>query len=122
MRIKVEVLPWLSEAMGGSLSEKVLLEETGMEGDSLRDLLEWLCAAHPRFGKLVFNPRTHQLTGHAEIAVNGTIYDAIGGLDTPLHEGDTVTFLPGIAGGSRRRTRSVLPAPLLQGFWSKRPS
>ncbi|MCL4370871.1 MAG: MoaD/ThiS family protein [Chloroflexi bacterium] len=99
MQVKIEVLPWLSELLSGSIARKVVLEETVPEGESLRALLGRLQENHGRFGRLVFDPERQQLTGHAEIAINGALYDQAGGLDAPLQEGDTVTFLPGIAGG-----------------------
>ncbi|MHB0869764.1 MAG: MoaD/ThiS family protein [Chloroflexota bacterium] len=99
MLVKVEVLPWLSELLSGSISKKVVLEQAVPEGETLRALLARLRDSHSRFGRMVYDPKRGLLTGHAEIAVNGTLYDQAGGLDAPLHEGDTVTFLPGIAGG-----------------------
>ncbi len=99
MRVKIEVLPWLSELLSGSISQRVVLEETVPEDETLRALLGRLHRQHGRFGRLIYDPERQQLTGHAEIAVNGSLYDQVGGLDAPLHEGDTVTFLPGIAGG-----------------------
>jgi len=99
MLVRIEVLPWLSELVDGGIAGKALLEDEIPEGASLRDLLLRLHETHPRFGRLVFDPSRGQITGHAEIAVNGTLYDQAGGLNTPLREGDTVTFLPGIAGG-----------------------
>lgn len=99
MQVTIEVLPWLSELLSGNISRKVVWEERVLEGESLRTLLGRLLESHGRFGRMVFDPDRRQLTGHSEIAVNGTLYDQAGGLDAPLHDGDTVTFLPGIAGG-----------------------
>ena len=99
MRVTVEVLPWLSELLGGTISGKVVLRPSLSEGESLRDLLDRLCEEHPGFGQKVYDPTTRRLTGQAEIALNGSIYDLAGGLDARLRDGDTVTFLPGIAGG-----------------------
>jgi molybdopterin converting factor small subunit len=99
MQVRIEVLPWLSELLDGGISHKTVLNETVPDGESLRNLLGRLQETHSRFGRMVFDPKRQQLTGHAEIAVNGILYDQAGGLDTPLHDGDTVTFLPGIAGG-----------------------
>lgn len=99
MRIRVEILPWLSELLNGNIAQKAVLEKTAPEGATLRAFLEGLQDEHERFGRMVFDRERQQLTGHAEVAVNGILYDQAGGLDAQLHEGDTVTFLPGIAGG-----------------------
>lgn len=99
MRVKIEVLPWLSETVGAGVAQKRVLEEKLPEGTTLRMLLVRLHEEHSRFGRLVFDPQRDRLTGHAEIALNGAIYDLVGGLDAHLQDGDVVTFLPGLAGG-----------------------
>ena len=99
MLIRVVAMPWLSELLNGSIARKAEMEETAADGESLRGLLLQLHESHARFGRMVFDSETDQLTGHAEIAINGSLYDQAGGLDTPLHDGDTVTFLPSISGG-----------------------
>lgn len=99
MRVIVEALPWLSETLGVGISNKAVLEQEVPEGTTLRGLLHRLNGNHDRFGRLVFDAERSRLTGQAEIAVNGAIYDLAGGLDAPLRDGDVVTFLPGLAGG-----------------------
>ncbi|MGE5619924.1 MAG: MoaD/ThiS family protein [Sphingomonadaceae bacterium] len=99
MQVRIEVLPWLSELLSGSISRPVVLETAVPEGETLRALLVRLVETHRRLGQMVYDPERGLLSGHAEIAVNGTMYDQAGGLDAPLHDGDTVTLLPGIAGG-----------------------
>ncbi len=100
MVVKVEVLPWLSELAGGTVSRKVVLEEELKDGASLRAVLLLLVEKHGRLGRMIFDPGRNDLTGHAEIAINGRLYDQAGGLDSALCPGDTVSILPGIAGGS----------------------
>jgi molybdopterin converting factor small subunit len=99
MMVRVEVMPWLSELLSGEISKKFDMIEPLQEGETVRELLRQLHARHPRFGRMVFDPERDHLTGHAEIAINGTPSHLAGGLDTQLHEGDIVTFLAGIAGG-----------------------
>jgi len=97
--VTVEILPWLSELISGSISQKEMLEEEIPLHATLRTLLDLLVDRHSVFGRMVYDPEGRRLTGHAELAVNGTLYDAVGGLDLTLHHSDTITFLPGIAGG-----------------------
>lgn len=99
MIVTVEILPWLSELISGSISRKEVLREEIHDNATLRTLLGILVDRYSGFGRMVYDPEGGRLTGHSEIAVNGMIYDLLGGLDLPLHPGDTVTFLPGIAGG-----------------------
>lgn len=40
---------------------------------------------------------------HVNIYVNSEAIDALAGLDTPLKDGDEVTIIPALAGGSARR-------------------
>lgn len=101
MVIRLEVLPWLSELVDGSISRKVVLQEDVPDRMTLRAVLVLLQDRYPRLGSMVFDANRRQLTGHSEIAVNGVLYDRAGGLDSPLKQGDTISFLPGIAGGSR---------------------
>jgi molybdopterin converting factor small subunit len=100
MIVRVEVLPWLSELVNGTIAGRAVLEEELPDGASLRTLLELLRGRHDQLSSMVYDGRGRRLTGHAEVAVNGVLYDQTGGLDSPLHDGDTVSFLPGIAGGS----------------------
>jgi molybdopterin converting factor small subunit len=99
MQIRIEVLPWMSELLNGTISKKVVLDEALPEGESLRGLLLHIHARYERFGRMVFHAQSGELTGHAEIVVNGAVCEAIGGLDATLHDGDIVTFLPAIVGG-----------------------
>jgi molybdopterin converting factor small subunit len=99
MRVKVEVWPWLSETLGARGAEKRVLEQQLPDGTTLRALLACLHQEHARFGELVFDPERGRLTGHTELALNGAIYDLVGGLDARLQDGDVVTFLPSLAGG-----------------------
>lgn len=99
MRVRLEVMPWLSELVNGDISRKASLDQTLAEGSTLRDLLLKLHEGSGRLGPMIYDPKRGQLTGHAEISVNGSLYDAAGGLDSPLHDGDVVAILPGIAGG-----------------------
>lgn len=101
MIVKVEVMPWLSELVTGSISHKVVLMEEMPAGTSLRKALELVGERHPRLGKMVFDARRGQMSGHAELAINGAMFETATGMDYPLQDGDTISILPGIAGGSR---------------------
>ncbi|SHM31179.1 molybdopterin synthase subunit MoaD [Caldanaerovirga acetigignens] len=45
-----------------------------------------------------FETQMNSING-LRILINGQEYELIGGLKTPLHDGDTVVFLPPIFGG-----------------------
>ncbi len=99
MLVRIEVMPWLSELVSGSVSRKAEIQVEVPEGASLRAALEAMVGSHPRLVEMILDRNRGQLTGHAEIVVNGALYDRVGGLDAPLRDGDTVGLLPGIAGG-----------------------
>ena len=63
-------------------------------GARLIDLIEWLVKENGvDFGKEV-----NHIEG-LHILINGQYYDLLGGMETPLEEGDVVAMLPLLAGG-----------------------
>ena len=122
MLIRVEVMPWLSELLNASVARKAEMEESLEDGVTLRELLRQLCERHNGFGRMVFDRANDRLTGHAEVAVNGLLSDLAGGLDDPLHEGDIVTFIPGISGGSDERGELITHHWYFRGIYSRNES
>jgi molybdopterin synthase sulfur carrier subunit len=69
------------------------------KGDTLSDLLSDLDARHPGLrGRLVTEDGA--LHRFVNIYVNDEDVRFLGGLETSLSEGDSVTVLPAVAGGS----------------------
>lgn len=69
------------------------------EGGSLGELLDDLERRYPGLTRGLRDDRG--LQRHVNVYVNGEDVRYTGGLDTALGEGDTVSILPAVAGGSR---------------------
>ena len=73
------------------------------EGDVLTidDLLHELSDKYGEdFKKIIFDPKTHALSRHIRILINGRHYSHLPGkLNTQLHDGDEISLFPPIAGG-----------------------
>jgi MoaD family protein len=69
------------------------------EGSSLKELLDNLEAAHPGVTKNII-AEGGGLHRFINIYVNDEDVRYLGGLDAPLDEGDSVSILPAVAGGS----------------------
>lgn len=80
-------------------------------GHDVREVLEDLEAQYPGFRGLVFNER-REVPAHINIYLNNQEIRAVGGLDTPLNEGDQVAVIPAIAGGAERDSVARSAAPL----------
>ncbi len=99
-KVRIEVLPALGETLGidASSEEDITEGESGV-GFSVKDLLDRLCTKYRRFGQIVFEVKAQKLTGQVVIFLNGRNLELIDGLETKLHDGDMVTFIPFIEGG-----------------------
>jgi molybdopterin converting factor small subunit len=64
------------------------------ENASLASLIKYLAEEHG----IAFRQRLNYIQG-LRILINGQEYVLLGGWGTPLRDGDTVVFLPPIAGG-----------------------
>lgn len=99
-KVRVEVMPWLGETLGMAATSDEVIPESENEGDeSVRSLLNRLCARYQLFDQFVFDNNTRQLTGKVVIFLNGCDLELGDGLDTKLSDGDTLTFVPLIVGG-----------------------
>ncbi|MFC1957440.1 MoaD/ThiS family protein [Chloroflexota bacterium] len=99
-KVRLEVLPSLAETLGiEDTSDEAIseLEDDGVR--SVRELLNRLCVRYKRFGQMVFDVDTQELTGRVVIFFNGRSLELVNGLETRLSDGDTLTLVPLIEGG-----------------------
>jgi sulfur-carrier protein len=68
-------------------------------GDTLDDLLNNLDAAHGGLRERLVDGE--KLRRFVNVYLNDEDVRFLGGLETPVKDGDTVTVLPAVAGGSR---------------------
>ncbi len=100
-KVRLEVIPSLADTLGIEVtSEEVIPEpETGGDHNSVRHLLNRICARYQRFGRIVFDINAQELTGRVVIFLNGRALELVKGLESKLSDGDTLTFVPLIEGG-----------------------
>jgi sulfur-carrier protein len=67
-------------------------------GDTLRDALEALFAAHPALRDRVLTER-REIREHVNVFVGQTLARSAGGLATPLADGVEIAIIPAISGG-----------------------
>ncbi len=97
--VKLEVLPWLTEALGARPSEHLLMEEEVADGATVGDLLTKLAQRYPRFQKVAFAPGSQMLRDEISVIVNDRILELLQGLETKLSNGDVIVLLPAFSGG-----------------------
>ncbi len=98
MRIKVEILPWLSNSMRPQHIGSIRFEHQ-LAGSSFRDLVREISDSDPAFAKLIYDREADELRFPARAVVNDRLLEFLQGLDTVLNEGDTVTFMATYTGG-----------------------
>jgi sulfur-carrier protein len=71
------------------------------EGETLRELIGNVDAAHPGFGDQLVDPATGEQRRFVNIYVNDEDVRYLHGLDTAVAGGDVISILPAVAGGGR---------------------
>jgi sulfur-carrier protein len=90
---QVKVPSMLRPTVGG---ERVV----SAEGKSLRELIGNVDARHPGFAGQLLDRDSGQQRRFVNIYVNDEDIRYLQGLDTPVAEGDVISILPAVAGGS----------------------
>ncbi len=98
MRIKVEILPWLSTSIRPGVTGRIVLEHD-LKGATVRDLLRELSEADPGFAEVVFDLAKNEMRYPALGVVNDRLVEFLGGIDATLSEGDRVTLMAAYTGG-----------------------
>lgn len=98
MRLTIEVigLPGLSEALGGREIQLDLPDKT----TTAREVLDKLVQRFGPAARRVLHDRRGSLNPMIQIALNGKAFIPSHRLDTPLSDGDTLTFILLMAGGA----------------------
>jgi molybdopterin converting factor small subunit len=91
MAVTVRIPTQLRELSGGA-------SEISTEGATVKDVLDGLDAAHPGFAERLFDEK-----GDLRRFVNVFVADEdirfLGGVDTAVEPGQTVSIVPAVAGG-----------------------
>jgi len=68
-------------------------------GETVRNVLQDLCAGKPELCAAIFTADQTGLRPHIRIMLNGRDIDMLQGFETPVGESDTLAIIPPIAGG-----------------------
>src|SRR5659263_106073 len=71
--------------------------ELGIEGDTVREILEKICEKFKGLEKILFKDR--KLQPYVNIFLNGENLPGSDGLDKSLREGDEIAIFPPVSGG-----------------------
>lgn len=99
MRIRIELLPGVSEPWVGNETKRVVQDRDMPAGTTVRQALYILAGDKPEFGALLFEGGTGRWTSYGIVAVNGKVVNPESGLDTALSEGDVLRVMASIHGG-----------------------
>ena len=98
-RIHLEILPGMGDVLDRQGMGHLVLEETVDEGTTIGDLMRKLASQYQAFGDSIFDSETNKMSGNVAIALNDRLIEALGGLDTPVNDGDIIKLFAVIAGG-----------------------
>jgi molybdopterin synthase sulfur carrier subunit len=87
----IKIPPVLRPAVGGE-------REVPASGASVGELLRDLASKHPATASQLFSA-DGELNRYVNVYLNDEDVRVLGGLDTPVSEGDTLVILPAMAGG-----------------------
>ncbi len=95
-RVRVEVLPWVSDELRPGETGHVWIEA---DGATLHGLLKSLAESDPAFARLVFDLAADRPRDAIQVLVNDRAVAWLQERDAPLSAGDRVTLVPAYAGG-----------------------
>ena len=87
----IRIPPVLRPSVGGE-------REVSADGANVGDVLRSLAEAHPETQDQLFGA-DGDLNRYVNVYLNDEDVRVLGGLDTPVGEGDTLVILPAMAGG-----------------------
>ncbi|MFQ5987249.1 MAG: hypothetical protein ACE5H6_00200, partial [Dehalococcoidia bacterium] len=89
MKVRVEVVPWLTNAFGVEQGRFVFEEEVGRKAD-IRDLIYSLVARHRDFERVAFDPETKKFADQICVILNDRLLESPREWNTGLKEGDII--------------------------------
>ena len=87
----VKIPPVLRASVGGE-------KEIGATGSNVGEVLRDLASNHPATQSQLFSAEG-ELNRYVNVYLNDEDVRVLGGLDTPVGDGDTLVILPAMAGG-----------------------
>ncbi|MDP6099870.1 MAG: MoaD/ThiS family protein [Dehalococcoidia bacterium] len=98
-KVRVELWPWLSHQEEHTGFRRITLEEEVGGAEAVKDFLGRMCERHRVFREVIFDRQTQELSRQVTVIYNDRLLELVDGLNTVLHDGDKLRFLPAFAGG-----------------------
>lgn len=76
-RIRLEVLPGLSDAFDGKGLGPIVFDKETEEGATVGDVIRKLAAEHQAFGDIIFDTKTDKISGQVAIVLNDRQLDGL---------------------------------------------
>ena len=83
----------------GILRQYTGSSELAFPGETVRNVLQELCARNPELCAAIYTTDQTDLSPHLRIMLNGRDINMLQGVETPVGESDTLAIIPPIAGG-----------------------
>ena len=120
MRVRIEIVPWLTQVFDSERTGRMSWCESVDETTTVASLLDNLAGRYPGFAETVGRPETGGFAEHICVVLKGEILSLPDGLSTTLQDGDVIVLLPAFSGGVcgtvAGRTRH--PDSTLNQLWS----
>lgn len=98
-RVRLEIVPWLTQQFGTGGSSRLVLEEEVAGTVRLGDFLASLVGKYPAIGAVILDFGTGRLLEHVNIVHNDTLLASDTALEELVEAGDSLIFLPAFSGG-----------------------
>ncbi len=98
MRVKVEILPWISQSMRPNVVGSIRFEHC-MSGTSFRDLMLEMAESDPDVARIIYDRDRDELRFPVKAVINEQLLEFLQGMGTELSEGDSVTLMATYTGG-----------------------
>lgn len=97
--VRLEIVPWLTQAFGDEGRSRLVLEEEVDGGVRLGDFLASLARRYPGIWTAIVDLAAGRLFEHVSVVHNGTILGSHDALEATVQAGDSLVFLPAFSGG-----------------------
>lgn len=99
IKIRVQVLPWLSGLLGAQIDEEVNFELLFQQDGTLQHFLDELAIQRPDAAALIYDQKHRVVKATALLILNNRAFELAGGYEVLLKEDDVITLLAAYSGG-----------------------
>jgi hypothetical protein len=99
LKVRVQVLPWLSGLIGAQCDEEINFELSLHPDSTLLQFLDELAIRRPDVAALIYDQEHGTVKATALLMLNNRAFELAGGYGALLKDGDVVTLLAAYIGG-----------------------